>query len=136
PKPPAPAPRPTDPRSALPGSAGQTSAGVLAKPFAPAVVPGGTPPVDERHRADVPGVPHAATVLREAAAQMTLDVLVYSDQAEDRMVFINGRKYVEGEPIVGGILVVAIIPQGAVLSYEGQQFLLRPKSNPYLRSAP
>ncbi len=132
---------PADDRTGRPSpaetaGAGQTGAGVLAKPAGTPVVPGGTRPVEERRRTGLPGVPNALTVLQEAAAQMTLDVLVYSDQGDDRMVFINSRKYVEGQAVVGGIVVEAIIPEGAVLSYEGQPFLLRPKSNPYLRPAP
>ncbi len=63
---------------------------------------------------------------------MTLDVLVYSERSAERMVFINSRKYVEGQRVDGRVLVEEITRGGAILSYEGQRFLLRPRSNPYL----
>jgi len=41
------------------------------------------------------------------------------------MVFINGRKYVEGQQVDGGYLLEAISPEGAVLTRDGQRFFLR-----------
>src|SRR5207244_1725798 len=57
--------------------------------------------------------------LAEAVAKMTLDVLVYSERQADRMVFINGRKYVEGQTIDGRFLVEGITREGAILGHEG-----------------
>jgi hypothetical protein len=56
---------------------------------------------------------------------LRLNVLVYSERPADRMVFINSRRYVEGERVDGKHLVEEITPEGAVLSHEGQRFLLR-----------
>ena len=53
-------------------------------------------------------------------------MLVYSERAGEGMVFINGRKYTEGQTVEGGLTLEAITPDGAILSYEGQRFLLRP----------
>jgi hypothetical protein len=39
-------------------------------------------------------------------------------------VFINGRKYGEGDRLVEGPQVVSIAPTGAVLAHAGRQFLL------------
>ncbi len=71
-------------------------------------------------------------MVQEAISGMTLDVLVYSERSAERMVFINSRKYVEGQRVDGRVLVEEITRGGAILSYEGQRFLLRPRSNPYL----
>jgi hypothetical protein len=60
-------------------------------------------------------------------------VLVYSDVAAERLVFINGRKYVEGQAIEGGIVLERITPEGAVLRHEGRRVVLRPRLNPYVR---
>lgn len=64
--------------------------------------------------------------LREAAARMTLDVFVYTDIEADRMVIINGRRYVRGQLVDGLYLVEEIAPEGAVLSYQGERVVLRP----------
>ena len=73
-----------------------------------------------------PGAPPALTGL-------SLEVLVYSAERAERLVFINGRKYVEGQAIEGGFVIEAITAAGAIVSGEGQRFLLRPRLNPYVR---
>jgi hypothetical protein len=56
---------------------------------------------------------------------MKLEVLVYSDDPLDRMVFINGHKYVEGQTVEGGAVVERIDPDGVLVLYEGQRAVLR-----------
>jgi len=63
--------------------------------------------------------------LREAMAKMTMTVHLFSDAKAERLVFINGRKYVEGDYVEGNYLLESITPEGAVLSYEGQRATLR-----------
>jgi general secretion pathway protein B len=65
--------------------------------------------------------------------RLTLDVLVYSDVPAERLVFINGRKYVEGQVLDDGGVVEQITAEGAILRREGKQIVLRPKLNPYVR---
>jgi len=64
--------------------------------------------------------------LREAVARMNMSVLAYAENKAERMVFINGRKYAEGDYIDGQYLLESITPEGAVLTYEGEQAVLRP----------
>jgi hypothetical protein len=59
------------------------------------------------------------------AGALRLEVFVYAERPEDRLVFINSRKYVEGQQVDGGYLLEAITPEGALLSQDGQRFLLR-----------
>jgi len=61
----------------------------------------------------------------ETPVQMKLEVLVYSDIAAERMVFINGRKYKQGDTIGDGARVEEIRPDSVVLSEEGRRFTLR-----------
>jgi hypothetical protein len=49
------------------------------------------------------------------------------------MVFINGRKYVEGQVLDGGVLLERITPEGAVLRHADRSVVLRPRLNPYVR---
>jgi hypothetical protein len=65
--------------------------------------------------------------------RLTLDVLVYSEVPAERLVFINGRKYVEGQSLDGDAIVEQITPDGAVLQHQGKRIVLRPKLNPYTR---
>ena len=61
-------------------------------------------------------------------------MLVYSEIPAERLVFINGRKYVEGQSLDGEAAVVEqITPDGAVLQHQGRRIVLRPKLNPYAR---
>jgi hypothetical protein len=75
----------------------------------------------------------APTAPAQALPRLTLDVLVYSDVPAERLVFINGRKYVEGQAVDGVAVVEQITPDGAILRHEGKQIVLRPKLNPYAR---
>jgi general secretion pathway protein B len=81
-----------------------------ARPAAPAVLP-----LDRMPRA-----------FRDTLPQLRLDVLVYSDNPGERMVFINTRKYTEGQTVEGTLRLDAITADGAVLSHQGQRFLLPP----------
>jgi general secretion pathway protein B len=65
--------------------------------------------------------------------RLALDVLVYSEVPAERLVFINGRKYVEGQMVDEGAVIEQITPDGAILRHEGRQIVLRPKLNPYTR---
>ena len=52
------------------------------------------------------------------------DLHIYSSDPAKRAVFINGRRYREGDPLPEGIEVVAITADGAVLRHRAQRFLL------------
>jgi general secretion pathway protein B len=70
--------------------------------------------------------PPSPPTLGEALARMKLDIFVYTEVPKDRMVIINGRKYVEGEHVDEVYLLEAITREGAVLSYQGERALLQP----------
>ena len=61
----------------------------------------------------------------EASSKLKLEVLSYSEIPAQRLVFINGRRYREGETIDGGPKVEEIREDGVVLSDQGQRFTLR-----------
>ena len=89
-----------------------------------------TPEVD-RGRADAgapsaPSPPPGVPALGAAIPKMTLNVLVYADAEADRMVMINGQRYVKGQRVDGHYLVEDITPEGVLLSFEGERALLRP----------
>lgn len=53
-----------------------------------------------------------------------LDIHVYSVSNAERFVFINMRKYTEGQTLKEGPLLEHITADGAILKYGNQQFLL------------
>jgi general secretion pathway protein B len=77
--------------------------------------------------------PAAAPAPTSPPSRLTLDVLVYSDDPVGRLVFINGKKYLEGQTVEGDTIVEQITQEGAVLRQGGQRIVLRPKLNPYSR---
>jgi general secretion pathway protein B len=58
---------------------------------------------------------------------LRLELHAYSDVPADRFVFINGRKYLEGQRLAEGPEVVTIERNGVVLSQQGQRFMLAPE---------
>ncbi|PYN80562.1 MAG: hypothetical protein DMD96_13680 [Candidatus Rokuibacteriota bacterium] len=96
--PPAPAPRS---RAAAPPT--QSAPLPTADPPVASVAP---PPVQER-------------------AGLRLEALIYSEVPGQRMVFINGRRYVEGDVIDGRLKVEEIQEEGVALSEQGRRFTLR-----------
>jgi hypothetical protein len=58
---------------------------------------------------------------------MRIELHRFREQASERFVFINGRKYVEGDRLSEGPQLVSIVPAGAVLVHAGRRFLLVPE---------
>jgi len=72
-------------------------------------------------------VPRLDTLPAQATAGMpalNLDLHIYASSPAQRAVFINGRRYREGESLPEGVEIREITPEGAVLSHRGQRFLL------------
>lgn len=56
--------------------------------------------------------------------EMKLDIHVYSPNPKDRFVFVNMRKYVEGQSTNEGAMLERITADGAILNQNGTRFLL------------
>jgi general secretion pathway protein B len=76
-----------------------------------------------------PTLPSAASLQAQGinVPPLKLELHAYSDKPVERFVFINGRKYKEGERLTEGPEVVTIEPNGVVLSEQGQRFQLAPE---------
>ncbi|MFA5026369.1 MAG: general secretion pathway protein GspB [Candidatus Methylomirabilota bacterium] len=70
------------------------------------------------------GAPAPQPARQEAPATLSITVLVHSADARDRLVYINGRRYAEGDTVEERYLVEAIQPDGVLLSHHGDRFLL------------
>jgi general secretion pathway protein B len=73
-----------------------------------------------------PELPSAAALAAEGVVlpSLRLELHAFSAQPRERFVFINGRKYVEGDRLPEGPQLVSIEPTGAVLAHSGRRFLL------------
>ncbi|MCH7509432.1 MAG: general secretion pathway protein GspB [Proteobacteria bacterium] len=59
-----------------------------------------------------------------ALPDLHLDVHVYSETDDERFVFVNMKKYREGERLREGPLIESITPQGIILRHNGRRFIL------------
>src|SRR6185503_101673 len=105
-------------------------------PVAPAPPP--SPPAPPREQPVVPNVtrfgPSTAPVVvaptppmppaPERAVNLRLQVLVYDESPAQRMVFIDGRRYVEGDRIDADTVLERITPDGAVVNRRGQRITI------------
>src|SRR5207247_1850825 len=107
---------------------------VTAPPSAPRTVAQPPPPAV---RAPGTGAPVTAVVtppppqpqpgsdagpeLRDAMSKFKLEVLVWAADPRDRMVFLSGRKFVEGQSLDGKVVVERIDEDSIVLGYQGQR---------------
>lgn len=122
PPPQASAPRPVTASVPMPGRAVSAPA---VPPLADTAGNRADPTPPPGQSAAVPGTHTPPSGLHEAVAHLTLNVLVYSEDAAERTVFIGGQRYVEGERVDGLFLVQEIRPEGVLLSRQGEQALLR-----------
>jgi general secretion pathway protein B len=59
-----------------------------------------------------------------ALPQLHLDIHVHSGNPAERFVFVNMRKYVEGQTLNEGPAVERITDEGVILNHRGLRFLL------------
>ena len=53
-----------------------------------------------------------------------LDLHVYSDDPQSRFILVSLKKYREGERLESGLLLEEVLPEGMVMSYRGERFLV------------
>ena len=72
--------------------------------------------------ADAQSLPSAAALAAEGVAlpALRLELHAFNTEPRNRFVYINGRKYVEGERLVEGPSLASITPTGAVLTHSGE----------------
>jgi general secretion pathway protein B len=99
---------------------------VVYAPIPEAAVPTYTPPPSAVRAAPAgDNLPTADEVAaRGGVPELHLDLHVYSPTPQQRFIFVNSRKYREGETLQEGPVVEQITPDGAVLDYRGTRFKL------------
>ena len=61
---------------------------------------------------------------RQQLPPLSMNSHIYANNARDSFVMINGMSLSPGQAISDGVQLVAVVPEGAVLSFQGQRFLL------------
>jgi general secretion pathway protein B len=73
----------------------------------------------------LPTVDQLAPQATAGLPPLNLDLHVYTVDTASRFVMIGGHRYREGDALESGPLVEQITPEGVVLNYRGNRFLLR-----------
>ena len=100
-----------------------------ADPLVRRIEPGGVsvaapaPPSPERSQEVLPSL-NDLTASGTALPELHLDIHVHSANPAERFVFVNMRKYVEGQTLNEGPAVERITAEGVVLNHRGLRFLL------------
>jgi general secretion pathway protein B len=128
-------------------STGTSAASQVAPLVAPLAAPPGTPHsiaqrsaprpalrrpdpvlIDEDAKDDneevLPSISEINLTGAQALPELHLDVHVYATRASERFVYINMRKYHEGNSLPEGPVVEHIRRDGVVLNYQGLRFIL------------
>ena len=93
---------------------------------APAVAPATIPAQTEAQSAqnEVLPTPMDLAASGTSLPDLHLDIHVYSTKPAERVVFVNMRKYTEGQALKEGPTVERITSDGAILNHHGLRFLL------------
>jgi len=109
--------RPVQPAIAQPGPAPTPSTSTVPTP------PPSAPGIDPSLPA-VPLVYELPLATRQSLPELKLNMHVYNADPARRFVIIDGTRAGEGQPIGQGLDVAEIRPDGIVLRYQNQAFLL------------
>jgi general secretion pathway protein B len=125
------APAGTDTNPALAGASNVPQGPPIVRPIdAPAVAPLDSRPTFPSRATGSSANNEVLPTLNSLAASGTslpdlhLDIHVFSDKAPERFVFVNMKKYVEGQTLSEGPSVERITPEGVILNSQGLRFLL------------
>lgn len=69
-------------------------------------------------------LPTADEFMGRGVPEMRLELHFYATRPQERFVFVNGRRYREGDTTAEGVMVVEIVPEGVVMNQGGNRFLL------------
>jgi general secretion pathway protein B len=127
--------------SGVPGMDSEAAAAAAAPPPGPAAVqstrrgsvvyqelPEAGPMTDRQVVAsastNTDNLPTADELAGRGVPEMKLELHFYSNRPQERFVFVNGRRYREGDTTADGFQVVEITADGVVMSQGGNRFLL------------
>jgi general secretion pathway protein B len=109
-------------------ASGESAGHAIAQRAAPHTLHRPDPVLIDEEAADndevLPSINEINLTGAQALPEMHLDVHVYATKPSDRFVFINMRKYHEGNTLAEGPVLERIRRDGVVLNYQGVRFIL------------
>jgi general secretion pathway protein B len=105
----------------------ETSPEPTAQPVVEASPPAAAPQARQQPDFTLAALPTADELRANGVLQMAdlhLDIHVYSEQPDERFVFINMVRHKEKSRLAEGPVVHEITPEGVILDYSGTRFLL------------
>jgi general secretion pathway protein B len=69
-------------------------------------------------------LPTADELTGRGLPEMQLELHFYATRPQERFVFVNGKRYRQGDTTAEGVTVVEIVPEGVVMDQGGSRFLL------------
>ncbi len=81
------------------------------------------PPVQDQPPADQQALREMPESYRANFPAFSVDVHAYNSSPQRRFVLVNGKRYHEGDTLAEGPRIVAIVPEGMVLEWQGQRVL-------------
>jgi len=120
---------PQQPASAAISNRALTNAG---PPMADVEAPGSTKPAITRSAMNTqtstsyPTIDDLDDGMQQRLSNIVVNVVSYSDEPSRRFVMVNQRIYRQGQRVNGQLTVVEIRPDGAILRFEGREFLAVP----------
>lgn len=114
------APRLTAREPAAPTIAAKTAAPAPQTPILPSAEPAETASTPE----SAPALDTLPLAFQQSLPPLHLDVHSYTRKPAGRFVVINMRQYRIGDTLKEGPRILNITPQGVILEYQGQSFLL------------
>jgi len=73
---------------------------------------------------DIPSVNALPLAIRQQLPLLTMNSHIYASNARDSFVMINGNSMSPGQEISAGLKLLAVVPEGALLEFNGQPFVL------------
>jgi len=70
----------------------------------------------------IPYLPQMPLEFQRQLPPLKVTIHVYSPDESQQILFLNNHEYHKGDQIEAGIRVEEIVPEGAVLSYQGERF--------------
>jgi hypothetical protein len=61
---------------------------------------------------------------RAAVPDLSINLMAYSQEPSERLVYIKGQRYTEGQRVEGKLTIEKITREGVILSYHGRRCLL------------
>ena len=114
-------------RESAAGTNTETSPGSDAQPVVEDSPPVAAPQARPQPEFTLAALPTADELRANGVLQIAdlhLDIHVYSEQADERFVFINMVRHRERSRLAEGPVVHEITPEGVILDYSGTRFLL------------